>query len=314
MPYRQVTVSGFPAVALRSAEVELVVVPSIGAKITNLRRVRGREWLWRNERLPLALPEPGASFVTTADSGGWDECFPTVGPCPMPGALPGEPELPDHGELWSAPWECAVYEGTEGTVFTGRVTSAFLPCQFQRDIVLDPAEPRIRLKYRLRHLGERRFPFLWSAHPLLNVGPGTTLSAPGLSMVRIGASIGRPGLEPDAALPWPPEGGESFVFPERGGWALKVFGKAQAGQRVMLTDPARGERLEVIFGPDVPLLGLWINCGGWGPEGAPPYYNLGLEPCLGAPDRLDDAVERWNSAAWIEPGEEKAWDIEVRLE
>ena len=35
---------------------------------------------------------------------GWDECFPTVGPCPLPGAAPGAPPLPDHGELWGASW------------------------------------------------------------------------------------------------------------------------------------------------------------------------------------------------------------------
>ena len=106
MPFRQVNVSGFPAVALRSSDVEIVVVPALGAKITNLRRLPGREWLWRSDQIPLAPPIPGASYVETADSGGWDECFPTVGPC----LLPENPAvlLPDHGELWSAPWETRV--------------------------------------------------------------------------------------------------------------------------------------------------------------------------------------------------------------
>ena len=102
MPFRQTTVSGFPAIALRSAELEVVVVPAIGMKLTNLRRPGGREWLWRNHQIPLALPEPGASYVETADSGGWDECFPTVAPCPIPGAPADTTPLPDHGELWSA--------------------------------------------------------------------------------------------------------------------------------------------------------------------------------------------------------------------
>ena len=59
-----------------SAELEVIAVPSIGMKLTNLRRLAGREWLWRSDQIPLAPPRPGASYVETADSGGWDECFP----------------------------------------------------------------------------------------------------------------------------------------------------------------------------------------------------------------------------------------------
>ena len=68
MSFHQTTVSGFPAVALRTAELEVVAVPSIGMKLTNLRRPNGREWLWRSDQIPLSPPRPGASYVETADS------------------------------------------------------------------------------------------------------------------------------------------------------------------------------------------------------------------------------------------------------
>ena len=97
MPFRQTTVSGFPAVALRADEIEVVAVPMLGMKLTNLRRHQGREWLWRNEQIPLASPRAGASYAETADSGGWDECFPTVGSSRLPGAPAHAPLLPDHG-------------------------------------------------------------------------------------------------------------------------------------------------------------------------------------------------------------------------
>ena len=84
MSFRQTTVSGFPAIALRNEEIEVVAIPAIGMKLSNLRRLRGREWLWRSDQIPLALPRPGASYIETADSGGWDECFPTVGPSSLP--------------------------------------------------------------------------------------------------------------------------------------------------------------------------------------------------------------------------------------
>ena len=85
-------------------------------KLTNLRRRRGREWLWRSSQIPLA---PLSAASPYAESGGWDECFPTVGPSPIPGAPPGTPSLPDHGELVSAEWTSSVYQHAEGTTLAG---------------------------------------------------------------------------------------------------------------------------------------------------------------------------------------------------
>jgi galactose mutarotase-like enzyme len=63
----------------------------------------------------------------------------------------------------------------------------------------------------------------------------------------------------------------------------------------------------------VPQVGLWINCAGWAPAGRTPYYNLALEPCIGAPDRLDRAAGEWGLAQQLEPGEERIWGLEVWL-
>jgi len=83
---------------------------------------------------------------------------------------------------------------------------------------------------------------------------------------------------------------------------------------MMLTDPRMGERLEfVVRREEVPQVGVWINCRGWAPPGRVLYYNLALEPCLGAPDRLDLAVAEWHTAQTLHPGEERAWSLDVRL-
>lgn len=164
MSFRQTTVSGFPAVALRSAELEVVAVPSLGMKLTNLRRLNGREWLWRSDQIPLAPARAGASYLETADTGGWDECFPTVGTCPVPGAPSGTPPLADHGELWNAPWISSVYESREGTTLAGSARGIVFPYEFQRQITLDPHEPLVRFRYLLRHTGDTPFPWIWSAH------------------------------------------------------------------------------------------------------------------------------------------------------
>jgi galactose mutarotase-like enzyme len=317
MSFRQTRVSGFPAVALRSAELELVALPAIGMKLTNLRRLNGREWLWRNDQIPLALPEPGSSYVDTADSGGWDECFPTVGSCSIPGASKGTPPLPDHGELWSASWTSSVYEHAEGTTLAGSARGTAFPYEFHREVTLDEKEPVARFRYRMRHLGGSPFPWIWSSHPLLNVQPGSQLSLPGVTQVKVDAVHGRDDLSRNDIVSWPGAIGgraDTFTFPENGGWAVKLFGDISGEGRLTLTDPRRNELLEILVNSsEVPQVGLWINCRGWAPTGRSPYYNLGLEPCIGAPDRLDLAVEEWRTAQTLHPGEERQWSVEVRL-
>ena len=322
MPIRQVAVSGFPAVSLRTAELEAVVVPSLGMKISNLRRTRGREWLWRNPRIPFTEPVPGTSYVERADSGGWDECLPTVGPSPVPGN-PQEPPLPDHGELWSARWTSSVFERDRAPTLAASAAGARFPYQFDREIALDPDEPVVRLRYRLRHTGGAPFPWIWSSHPLINVQPGSILELPGVSQVRVDVAHGRPDLDADDFVSWPGGVGGSggsggtagrFHFPEMNGtgWAAKLF--ADSAGSAAVTDPVRGERLEFSAPPgEVPQIGVWINAGGWAPGAGEPYYNLALEPCIGAPDRLDRAADAWGLAHTLREGEERNWTLEVRL-
>jgi hypothetical protein len=311
-------VAGLPAIALREDELEAVVVPSAGMRITNLRRPRGREWLWQSDQIPLAPPTAGRSYIETADSGGWDECVPTVAPSPIPGGPPGTPLLPDHGELWSAAWRSSVYQHAGGTTLSASAMGRLLPYEFHRDAMVARGEPLLRLGYRLRHLGTAAFPWIWSAHPLLNVQPGSVLELPTVRQVRLDAVHGRSDLARNDIVSWPAGiGGEAerFRFPDDGGWAVKCFGDVGESGLMTLADPRRGERLTIRVRPtEVPQVGLWINCRGWAPPGRTPYYNLALEPCIGAPDRLADAVEDWGLAQTLAPGEERAWELEVRLE
>jgi galactose mutarotase-like enzyme len=315
--FRQLTVAGLPALALRSDLLELVVVPSAGMRITNLRLHRGREWLWHNPDIPLAPPRRGASYIETADSGGWDECFPTVAPCLLPGAEPPV-ELPDHGELWQAVWTASVYDHVQGTTLLAAARGTRLPYEFTREVTLDPHEPVVRFRYRVAHTGGEPFPWIWSSHPLLTVQPGATLELPGVTQVRVAASHGRPDLEPGDIVSWPGAIGGSadrFTFPEPAGWALKLFADlGPAAGPMRLIDPVEGERLEITVDPtQVPQLGLWINAAGWGPTAAARYYNFALEPCIGAPDSLAEAVTSWGTAQMLEAGEERGWGVEVRV-
>lgn len=317
MPFRQVAVSGLPAIALRTDVLEVVAVPTVGVKLTNLRRPRGREWLWRNDQIPLVVPSDNGSFVETADTGGWDECFPTVGACPIPGAPAGSPQLPDHGELWSATWTSSAFDHAAGVTLAASTAGRLLPYDFHRELTLDPHDPVLRLRYRVRNTGDSSFPWIWCAHPLFNVQPGTTLELPSMRQVKVDAVHGLPELGRNDIVSWPDsfDGARSgFTFPDRGAWAVKLFGDVGPSGSMVLTDPRRGERLEMRVRPEeVPQVGIWINNRGWAPQGRRPYCNLALEPAIGAPDRLDEAVREWKTAQTLAPGQERSWSVEVRL-
>jgi galactose mutarotase-like enzyme len=229
----------------------------------------------------------------------------------------GSPPLPDHGELWSASWTSSVYDHAEGATLAGSARGTILPYEFHREVTLEPEEPVVHFRYRVRHTGNAPFPWIWSSHPLLNVQPGSVLTLPGVTQVKIGAVYGRDDINENDVVSWPGAIGgdvDRFTFPDDGRWAVKGFGDLGAEGRVVLTDPRRGERLEFVLRRDtVPQVGIWINCRGWAPAGRTPYYNLALEPCIGAPDRLDVAVREWHMAQTLHPGEEREWSLDVRL-
>ena len=315
MTVRQLSLGGIPAVSLSNAELELVVAPTLGMKICNLRRRRGREWLWHNPAIPYQPGVPGSSYVETADSGGWDECFPTVLPYRRPGAPDGTPPLPDHGELWSARWEARVYEHADGGVIAGTALGVALPYEFTREISLAADEPVVVMRYRVRHTGGEPFPWLWSAYPTFGVRPGMRIVLPTVSQVRLSDVIGRCDWHRGDVRGWPLDGdGDAFVFPEQPGWAAMAHADIGRSGRVLLEDPEAAEWVDMLVEPrEVPQVGLWLNCGGWAPGGGSPYYNCAIQPGIGAPGRLEEAVGDWGVAPTLHPGEERAWRLTLGL-
>jgi hypothetical protein len=213
-----------------------------------------------------------------------------------------------------ARWSSSVYDRASGTTLTGqRAVAAALRVPSRAH--LDPSEPVLRLRYRLLHTGSRPFPWIWSAHPLLNVQPGSTLELPTVTQVKLDVVHGRSDLSRGDVVSWAGAiGGERdrFAFPAEGGWAAKLFGDVGSSGRMVLTDPRRGERLEMVVRPDeVPQVGVWINCRGWAPAGRQPYYNLALEPCIRAPTGWMTRCER-GTAQMLAPGRSGV-GVEVRL-
>ncbi len=137
---------GFDVFALRNEAVEIALVPELGAKIISLRNLAtGCEWMWHPPAgRKLFRNRLGDDFATSPMTG-WDECLPTIAPCDWKGR-----KLPDHGEVWSVPWEIDLNAFQRGVLNTS-VTLAVSPFHFERRIELCGDE--VRLDYRLENRG-----------------------------------------------------------------------------------------------------------------------------------------------------------------
>lgn len=311
-------VRGFASLTLRNPHVSLTCVPDLGGKITSLEDLRtGREWLWTSDTIEYRRLPYGTSYVAEADTGGWDECFPTVAACAYPRAPHRGTPLPDHGELWPLAWETRVAEETGTIASTVRGTA--LPYEFQRTIRLLPDAPVVRMEYRVRNLSDDDLVYIWSAHPLLAVEPGMRLLLPPGTVMRPYSTVPEGLLAGDARLVWPPmithgdnEIELSSVPSAETGVALKLWSEPLAAGWAGLR--AADGQLTFRFDPElVPQVGLWLNAGGWSGTGGEPYFNLGLEPCIGAQDSLERAVEEFGQYAELPGGGERRWWLEVHL-
>src|SRR5215218_7133923 len=122
------------AIVLERGHVRLVVVPSMGARVVSLvDRRSDREWLVQGT--PAA---PGADWASDdavfggEEAFGWDECLPTVSPCPDP-LDPGGGLLRDHGDQWGRDTEVT----RDGDAVSATWASSRWPYTFRRSLRID---------------------------------------------------------------------------------------------------------------------------------------------------------------------------------
>ncbi|HKQ12465.1 MAG TPA: hypothetical protein VJT80_03475 [Steroidobacteraceae bacterium] len=311
----------FPTIELGNDLIGCTVLPELGAKILSLRDLRnGREWLWTSDRLPLARQPYGVSYIEKADTGGWDECFPTVAACQYP-LEPGRGRaVPDHGDLWCQAWSSDVRRHAECIQLVTSCRAVSLPCKFTRTLSLSDDNSRVHLHYSVRNEGTQAVAFIWSAHPLLSIEPGMRLEFPMSATFNVYSATPATTLPGNAGLRWPisvrrnahsialdplpgPDAGIAFKIwsdPLREGWTRLV---------------ARNGALRMRFDVgEIPQIALWLNAGGWTGTGGEPYYNLALEPCIGAQDSLAEAVSLYDRYAMLYPEQVREWALTVELE
>ncbi|HEY9720909.1 MAG TPA: hypothetical protein V6D47_02785 [Oscillatoriaceae cyanobacterium] len=314
-----ITWRGFDALMLENAFLRAVVVPALGGKITSLVDLKsGREWLWRHAHAPVEAPRYGDDFVPRHDTGGFVECFPSHASTYYPtGPWAGTP-VPDHGEIWSLPWRVDQFCDGAAVELRMAVHGVRFPYRFERVLLMTADAPSLRLAYTVTNLAPMPFPFLWNAHPVFQVSPGTRLMLP-LRELTLSAGDARFGKF-GRTLEWPEptdESGESWDFATLPGAdsrvLLELFARSPQLGYVALQDPALGCELRMQFDPaEVTHLGVVLNLGGGSTAGAATGdYNLVIAPSVGAPGDLATSYRHLGETGELPASGRVAWQLEL---
>jgi hypothetical protein len=292
--------------------LEVTIIPELGGKISSIRW-SGRELLARNPSKKL-VPARYAAPYADYDASGFDECIPTIGPCNYPEHPWKGIELPDHGEVWSLPWDAWEEDGC----LCLRTQGIRLPYVFEKKIQI-VGSGEIRIQYDLANPTPLPIKYLWSSHPLIAPQPGMRIYLPEGVKVRVDWSKdGRLGDllgEHDWPLTHDCTGNAvdlSLILSEEARLVDKLYTTRLTQGWCALHEPSSDMYLAFVFSPEkIPYVGLSINMGGWPVDESgklPGYYNLGLEPCNGYPDRLDYAIARGVCQVLL-AGSRVEWDL-----
>jgi galactose mutarotase-like enzyme len=297
--------AAFPSFTIANDLAELTVIPQLGAKIVSLRnRHSGHEWMWRPRPfMRLFRNKPEAPFETGPLIGA-DECIPTVSPCFWQHEL-----IPDHGELWSIPWqidESLLAQNILGTCARFPVS----PFTLQRQISLRRSE--FVFDYKLISHSRQPQRFLWAFHPLLPITSDTVLDLhPAPSNVLVTAVTGLASITAGSLRPWPSPFPETCLERLQLGPQpayIKLFADLSEHHRGCASIRQGRERLCFSFETaQVPFIGIWITRGGWNG-----YTHLSIEPTNAACDSLDRVPE--TNRTVVPPLGSIEWGFRMKLE
>jgi galactose mutarotase-like enzyme len=293
--------------------LRLSIIPALGSKAISLQDLgTGREWLYHPAQNGRSYGNRGyGSIYKESDRSGWDEMFPTINPCRYPSFPWDSSEIPDHGEVWSIPWEAWIQNGN----LVCETTGIRLPYQLRKTYRFS-SPSTLRIEYCAINPAPFPLPFLWAAHPLLRLTEGMKLIMPkGMDRIVVSYSHHQRLGSLGEIWDWPVvhrDGTEirlDSVEPNNGLHAEKYYFQQKMTEGwAAIYDPNTGEKLTFRFPPEqVPYLAVWANYGGHGGD-----YNLAIEPATGFLDDLHEAANKKQTSV-IPPKGSYEWFLEVDL-
>ena len=275
------TFKGIPALTIENDSIRCTILPSYGGKMVRLFDKDAQyEWLYQAPGLSLEIPEYGADF-SKFDSSGFDEMFPGIDQGPHPASWK---EIPDHGEVWTLPWEVSEDNGRLHL----KVESPVFPYTLSKNLILEGAS--VRIEYQAENHSEVDFPFIWTPHALLNIDETTRIAVPEdmdqvINVEHQTRHLGKWGTHHNYPITTSMSTNDkldlSKLEPLDDGTVEKFYFTEPLSEGWCgLVQPNIGRKLTYHFPQEkVPYLGVWKTRGGYRGD-----YNVALEPCTGMYD------------------------------
>jgi galactose mutarotase-like enzyme len=294
------------------------VIPQLGCKIVEIYDLENdHEWLWSDKSRPIKAANYGDQY-DLYDISGFDECFPNIGISQDPKNI--GVTLPDHGEIWSLPWD--VTDEVNGVSAT--VLGKLFDYRFSRKLSLK--SNKLAIEYSVSNIGDSEITYMWSAHPLFAIDENMKIEITGNpKMSKEFGFGGRIGPDGDnwyeghlSEHVWPSVLGANGQISDMSEVSLdkvltdKVVLDAPVDGLVSLKKLSSGRSLTMKFSPlELPFLGICYNFGAWPLTGEPATW-VALEPTTGKTDRLDECAEL-DCARVLPPKSNANWSLEIEL-
>lgn len=282
------TLDSLPILRLETDLLRVDLSPRTGGRILSIyHKELRREFLWKNEGLPLRNSQPGDPYDPNF-WGGIDEV--------VPGDIPeriGNLDSPDHGELWTLPLEAQI-EG-DSVLLEGTLPRWGL--HYQKRVSLRPNAPWVGLDYHIHNPTAERRAFLWKLHAAVQIAPGDRISCPADWAVAADPQWSRwTEIRP---FRWPiVEGQRADLIPAPDGTTDFLFLYGLREGRLSLLRHSLGCELSIAFDPQVfPYVCYFASYGGF--DG---HYTAVLEPATAMPLSVNEAA-RLGQCSVLGPGE-----------
>jgi hypothetical protein len=302
------SVGQYDSIVLENPYVSAVIIPELGGRVWELEdRVRGRQWIWHREGVPLTACPPG-SVYDDVWAGGWEELFPNDAPGEFEGRV-----LPDHGEWWTMRWDAVDMSSSALARVCLSATSSVVKASCTKEFSLASDGAALQVRYRIRSNESGPFHFLFKQHLPIALTTDCRLTLPGGQAQVVDPSFGTM-VSGGVPFEWPLAGEADHVCDmrvvphpsskARGFLYVRDLPESWCG----VEDVQKGASIRMDFDSgELPYVWLFLTYGGWRD-----LFTAVLEPCSNLPKDLSEAV-RLGQSARLEPGQEFTAAVTVKL-
>lgn len=288
-------------IQMENNTVSVVILPRLGGKLASLQYKKTKfEFAAQMKEQQYQIPGRDAEFEKF-DASGLDDVFPSIAGSRVM-SRNGEKVYPDHGEIWSSPFEYEI--GRECVHLSFRSTRF----SYTYEKTLELKENQVIIYYHICNEQKEPFPCLWAFHGLMRYEEDMELWYPkevdSFENVLFSQELGA--AERHVPI-WNKEYDFSKVPARESGTMVKYYADKKiksgfCGYRY----PSYGMECVIEYNAQkLPYLGTWITAGGYRGD-----YNCAMEPANGYYDDIYIA-EKNNSLYLLE--KENPLDFHIKI-